>query len=70
MSPCYCIRVSGRLGPEVSGLLHDLAPRPDGDATVLLVTDADQAKLHGTLGRLRDLGIEIESVVRENAAAS
>lgn len=59
----YCIRVKGRLGPEWSEWLDELAisPETDGETTLtgLLV---DQAALHGLLARLRDLGLVLVSL--------
>ena len=57
----YVIRVSGHLDPHwaaVFGLVltHD----PDG-TTTLIGAVADQAALHGTLARIRDLGVTLIS---------
>ena len=58
----YVIRVGGHLDPHwaaVFGLVltHD----PDG-TTILTGVVADQAALHGTLARIRDLGVTLISV--------
>jgi hypothetical protein len=58
----YQIYVKGRLGPETVHLLADLDPDIRDHSTVLHTEDTDQASLHGTLARLRDLGLEIDSV--------
>ena len=58
----YQIYVKGRLGPEIGHLLADLDPDLRDHSTVLHTEDIDQASLHGTLARLRDLGLEIDSV--------
>jgi hypothetical protein len=60
----YQIRVRGGVGPEWSGWLGELTGRqyPDG-TTALEGVIADQAALHGVLARIRDLGLELISVV-------
>jgi hypothetical protein len=60
---CYEIRVQGRLGPEWSGWLGDMAISlaPNGE-TVLNGPVSDQAALYGILIKIRDLGIPLLSV--------
>lgn len=58
----YEIRIKGRLGVELRYLLRDLAPREVAGGTLLRTARADQASLHGLFQRLRDLGLELESV--------
>ena len=58
----FQISVSGRLGPEMVHLLADLHPEISEYSTVLHTEDTGQASLHGTLARLRNLGLEIDSV--------
>jgi hypothetical protein len=60
----YQIYVNGRLGPEMVHLLADLDPDIRDHSTVLQTEGIDQASLHGTLARLRDLGLEIDAVWR------
>ena len=69
MAVSYEIRVRGRPGPEVLHVLADLRPRPDDGVTVLVTGDGDQATLHGAFTRLRNLGLDIESVSRTDLPA-
>jgi hypothetical protein len=58
----YVIRVAGHLDPHWAasfGLV--LAHDPDG-TTTLTGAVTDQAELHGTLARIRDLGLTLISV--------
>ena len=58
----YVIRVSGHLDPHW-GTAFDLALAHDPDGTTTLTgAVADQAELHGTLARIRDLGLTLISV--------
>jgi len=58
----YVIRVGGHLDPHWAGVFGlDLAHDPDG-TTILTGVVADQAALHGTLARIRDLGVTLISV--------
>lgn len=61
----YEIVVSKRLGSRSATAFEgfELEPIP-GDGMLLSGSVADQAGLHGVLGRLRDLGIPIVSVRR------
>ncbi len=62
--PVYQIRVKGRLGPRwtdwFAGLTVTLADNGD---TLLTGPTAEQAALHGLLGRVRDLGLPLLSVM-------
>lgn len=64
----YIFIVRGRLDPRrgtwFPGLL--LAPGDD-DTTRITGTIADQSALHGVLGRMRDLGLEIVALWQEGA---
>jgi len=64
----YRINVSGRLGVEMIHLLADLRPDVRADTTVLYTDTIDQASLHGTLGRIRDLGLSIDAVSMEESS--
>ena len=58
----YVIRVSGHLDPHWAAALGlALAHDPDG-TTTLTGAVTDQAELHGTLARIRDLGVTLISV--------
>jgi hypothetical protein len=57
-SATYLIRVDGHLDDHWSAWLGELDLTRDGDGTTTItVSVADQAQLHGTLARLRDLGV-------------
>ena len=66
----YAIRLRGHLDPRwatrlaVSSLTHE----SDG-TTTLHATGVDQAALHGLLQRVRNLGLNLVSVVDVNAAS-
>lgn len=59
----YVLRVSGHLDEGWSEWFEgaSMSWEPDG-STTLQVAVADQAQLHGVLGRVRDLGITLLSV--------
>ena len=67
MTAEYEIYVRGRLGPEMQHVLADLRPQVRSGRTRLSADDVDQASLHGILDRLRDLALEVESVLRTDA---
>jgi hypothetical protein len=59
----YEIRVRGRVGEELTaalGLVAEIEPVE----TVLRGTVADQEGLHGVLGRLQDIGLELVEIRR------
>ncbi len=63
----YEIRVEGRLGSSwadwFEGLeIHDEPNREGVCKTTILSGTMDQAALHGTLSKIRDLGIRLLSV--------
>ena len=63
----YEIEISGQLDHRWSGWFGGLAlEQPAAHRTRLVGDLTDQAALHGELGQLRDLGLEIVSVVRVN----
>jgi hypothetical protein len=69
-SVMYEIRVSGRLGQEWADWLGDLelsvSRSPGGSViTVLRGPVSDQSALFGILGRIRDLGLKLLSVNRD-----
>ena len=61
----YQIRVKGSLDGKWSDWFDGLTITPQGDDETLLAGPvADQAALHGLLGKIRDLGLPLLSVRR------
>jgi len=59
----YQIRIKGQLGSQWSEWFDGLTVLPDGgDETILRGTIADQAALHGLIGKVRDLGLPLLAV--------
>jgi hypothetical protein len=56
------IRVGGRLSERVVSAFDGLTPVRRRETTELVGEVVDQAQLHGLLTRIRDLGLELESV--------
>jgi NADPH:quinone reductase-like Zn-dependent oxidoreductase len=56
------ITVRGRLGSRLADAFDGLTLVPRGGATELVGEIADQTQLHGLLARVRDLGLDLESV--------
>jgi hypothetical protein len=56
------ITVRGRLSQRLARAFDGLALVPQAGATELAGEVADQAQLHGVLTRIRDLGLELQSV--------
>ena len=65
-SVLYEIRLERHLGPAVTAHFPGwtVTPAPAG-TTVLRGTIPDQAALHGVLARIRDLGLVLISVTRQ-----
>ncbi len=65
--PIYRICIEGHLDERwlrwFEGL--DVAPLPEGETVVS--GEMDQAALHGVLNRIRDLGLELISVQRQDS---
>ena len=59
----YEIRVRGRVGDDLAAALG-LALEVEPVETVLRGTVADQEDLHGLLGRLQDIGVELVELRR------
>jgi hypothetical protein len=65
------IRIKGQIDPHWSTWFDDLAVEyTDQDETILRGTVADQGALYGLLARLRDLGLQLLSVICEEDRAS
>jgi hypothetical protein len=61
----YQIRVAGQLGCHWAAWFGGLSITPAGTGDTLITGPvADQAALHGLLKKVRDLGVELISVVR------
>lgn len=56
------IKVRGRLSGRLAAIFDGMTVVDGVDGTELVGRVSDQAQLHGLLGRIRDLGIELESV--------
>ena len=56
------ITVRGRLSQRLAAAFDGMTPVRRAGATELVGEVADQAQLHGLLSRIRDLGLELESV--------
>jgi len=56
------ITVRGRLSDRLAAAFEGMTPVRRSGATELVGEVADQAQLHGLLSRIRDLGLELESV--------
>ncbi len=70
MKSNYRIRVKGKLDPHWSSLFEELAMRPQDDGTTLIVGELpDQAALHGVIARIRDLGLTLISISRDDSHA-
>ena len=62
----YQIRVKGQLGNQWSEWFDGLTVLPAGDdETILRGTIVDQAALHGLIGKVRDLALQLLAVTRE-----
>jgi hypothetical protein len=63
----YRIRIQGKLDQRWTSWFDGLALTPDADGTTLLEGHvADQAALHRLLTKVRDLGLPLVSVARED----
>jgi hypothetical protein len=61
------ITVRGRLSRRLTAAFDGMTFVPRTGATELVGEVADQAQLHGLLSRVRDLGLELESVAVRGA---
>ena len=64
MKPTLTIRITvrQRLSQRLAAAFDGMAVRRSGGATELYGEVVDHAQLHGLLTRIRDLGLELESV--------
>ncbi len=63
----YHIKVHGRLDPKWSDWFDTFTITPqENDKTLLIGTVTDQAALHGTLAKIRDLGLPLLCVQYQN----
>lgn len=67
---CVRIRVRGRLGGRLATVFEGMTLLRREGATELVGPVADQAQLHGILTRIRDLGIDLESVTTTDGTAN
>ena len=63
---CIRIKVRGRLSERLATLFEGMTLGYRDDGSELVGEVADQAQLHGLLSRIRDLGLELESVTPED----
>lgn len=67
---CYRIRIRGRLERRWSAWFDGMTLSPGDDGTTLLRGRvSDQAALHGLIQKVRDLGLTLLEVTREDATA-
>lgn len=62
----YIIRVDRELGPGIAALFPEFTTTHDEGTTVMRGTLPDRAMLHGVLTRIRDLGLTLIALAREN----
>jgi hypothetical protein len=64
MKPTLTIRITvrERLSERIAAAFDGMTLRRSGGATELFGEVVDHAQLHGLLTRIRDLGLELESV--------
>ena len=63
---CIRIKVRGRLSERLASLFEGMTLMDGDEGSELVGEIADQAQLHGLLSRIRDLGLELESVTPED----
>ncbi len=66
----YEIRVAGHLSANWAARFEGLSMRHEPEGETVLSGSLDQAALHGVLVRIRDLGLNLISVNRVEAAGS
>jgi hypothetical protein len=63
-STAYEIRIKGRLSDSLCGVFEDFNTSVKPAETVMRGELRDQSELHGVLGRIQDLGLELIEVRR------
>lgn len=63
------IKVGGRLSRRLAAVFEGMTLVDCGDGSELVGEVSDQAQLHGLLARIRDLGIDLESVTTSASRA-
>lgn len=66
MPAVYRITVRGRLSGRFATAFDGMELEPGEGTTVLVGSIADQAQLYGVLDRLRDFGVELISLMRDD----
>ena len=66
----YEIRVAGHLSENWAARFEGLSMRHEPEGETVLSGSLDQAALHGVLVRIRNLGLNLISVIRVEAAES
>ena len=65
---CYHVIVNGRLDERWLGWFEGhKVDYLDNGTTLIVLTDVDQPGLFGVLNRIRDLGLELISVQKDNS---
>lgn len=62
INPKYEFRIRGYLDPHWMRYFEDLDLSHDPDGVTTIVGVMDQARVHGILNRIRDLGLDLISV--------
>jgi hypothetical protein len=62
---CVRIKVRGQLSDRLATIFEGMTLVHRADGSELVGEIADQAQLHGILSRIRDLGLELESVMTD-----
>ncbi len=67
----YCVRVKGQVGPEWSEWFDGMTiTSEEPNETMLAGQVVDQAALYGILNKIRDLGLPLLSILREEPRRS
>jgi hypothetical protein len=66
----YEIRVAGHLSAAWAARFEGLSMRHEPDGETVLSGKLDQAAIHGVLAKVRDMGLNLISVNRVEAAGS